>query len=60
MREHGFNRISDFIGKSLDAFTTHADLVERQRVAKAGGEGNQDAKTWTGDIERETNNLAAN
>jgi dihydroorotate dehydrogenase subfamily 1 len=62
MQEHGFKRLTDFIGKSLDAFTTHADLVERQREARAGNEGrtDQDAKTWTGDIEKETNQLAAN
>lgn len=62
MQEHGFTKLTDFIGKSLDAFTTHADLVERQRQAKAGnkGEGNQDAKAWTGDIAKDTDQLAAN
>jgi dihydroorotate dehydrogenase subfamily 1 len=62
MQQHGFTKLTDFIGKSLDAFTTHADLVERQRQAKAGnkGQGNQDAKVWTGDIAKDTDNLAAN
>ncbi|HZO15501.1 MAG TPA: NAD-dependent dihydropyrimidine dehydrogenase subunit PreA [Polyangiaceae bacterium] len=62
MREHGFSSPRDFIGKSLEHFTTHADLVERQRHAKAGlrGENNQDAETWKGDIAKETETLAAN
>jgi len=62
MQRHGFSRLEDFIGKSLGAFTTHADLVERQAAAKAGhkGKSNQDAETWKGDIATETENLAAN
>jgi dihydroorotate dehydrogenase subfamily 1 len=59
MQEHGFKNISDFIGKSLDAFTTHADLVARQAAAKAGNSGNsnRDAETWKGDIAKETDAL---
>jgi dihydroorotate dehydrogenase subfamily 1 len=62
MQEHGFTKLTDFIGKALDAFTTHADLVQRQREAKAGNEGqtNRDAETWQGDIAQETDKLAAN
>jgi dihydroorotate dehydrogenase subfamily 1 len=62
MQEHGFATVRDFVGKSLEHFTTHADLVERQKVAKAGhrGEGNKDAETWKGDIAKETDALAAN
>ncbi len=62
MQQHGFERLTDFIGKSLDAFTTHADLVERQRQAKVGnkGQGNLDEKAWTGDIAKDTDQLAAN
>jgi dihydroorotate dehydrogenase subfamily 1 len=62
MQEHGFAKVTDFIGKSLESFTTHADLVERQKRARAGlqGETNRDAETWKGDIEKETASLAAN
>lgn len=35
MEKHGFESLADFKGKSLDYFTTHADLVERQRARKA-------------------------
>jgi dihydroorotate dehydrogenase subfamily 1 len=62
MEKHGFSRLDDFIGKALGAFTTHADLVERQRAARAGtaGRSNLDAETWKGDIAKETDSLAAN
>ncbi len=35
MDQHGFKTVEEFRGKSLDYFTTHADLVERQAKAKA-------------------------
>jgi dihydropyrimidine dehydrogenase (NADP+)/dihydropyrimidine dehydrogenase (NAD+) subunit PreA len=35
MAKHNFERPSDFKGKSLDYFTTHADLVKRQSERKA-------------------------
>jgi dihydroorotate dehydrogenase subfamily 1 len=35
MDEHGFKSIDEFRGHSLQYFTTHADLVERQAQAKA-------------------------
>lgn len=35
MDKHGFNSIDDFRGHSLQFFTTHADLVQRQAQAKA-------------------------
>jgi dihydroorotate dehydrogenase subfamily 1 len=35
MDQHKFNRIEDFRGHSLQYFTTHADLVQRQKTAKA-------------------------
>ncbi|MEQ9319592.1 MAG: hypothetical protein RIF41_10565, partial [Polyangiaceae bacterium] len=61
MNKHGFENISEFVGKALDAFTTHADLVERQAAAKAGNQGktNRDADTWQGEIEKETDSLTA-
>ncbi len=59
MDKHGFASVEDFVGKSLDAFTTHADLVARQAAAKAGNRGqtNRDAETWRGDIQNETASL---
>src|SRR6202167_5265529 len=35
MEKHKFEKLSDFKGKSLDYFTTHADLVKRQADRKA-------------------------
>ena len=35
MEKHKFQTIADFKGKSLDYFTTHADLVKRQADRKA-------------------------
>lgn len=35
MDKHGFNTIEDFRGRSLQYFTTHAALVDRQREVKA-------------------------
>ncbi len=35
MAKHKFETLSDFKGKSLDYFTTHADLVKRQAERKA-------------------------
>jgi dihydroorotate dehydrogenase subfamily 1 len=35
MEQHGFGAIEDFRGQSLQYFTTHHDLVQRQAAAKA-------------------------
>lgn len=35
MAKHKFETLSDFKGKSIDYFTTHADLVQRQTARKA-------------------------
>ena len=35
MAKHKFETLADFKGKSLDYFTTHADLVRRQTERKA-------------------------
>ncbi|MCZ6597989.1 MAG: NAD-dependent dihydropyrimidine dehydrogenase subunit PreA [Planctomycetota bacterium] len=61
MKRHGFERVSDMVGKSLPYFTTHADLVARQLEAKRekAGQANRD-EMWQGDIARETDSLAAN
>lgn len=61
MKQHGFERISDFIGKSLPYFSTHADLVGRQRAAKIerAGRRNRDNE-WKGEIAKETADLTTN
>lgn len=51
MDKHGFNTIDEFRGHSLQYFTTHADLVQRQAQAKAAkrdGMVRQDTD-WAGD-----------
>lgn len=59
MVDHGFACVSDFVGKSLPYFTTHADLVTRQKAAKAerAGKSNRDSETWKGAIAKETDEL---
>ncbi len=51
--------VADLVGKSLPYFTTHADLVARQRASKRekAGQANRDATTWQGDIAKETDTL---
>jgi dihydroorotate dehydrogenase subfamily 1 len=55
MAKHKFETLADFKGKSLDYFTTHADLVKRQADRKAAQKAAAAAKTvkndaeWTGD-----------
>ena len=58
MGEKGFNSVTELIGVSLPYFTTHADLVERQRAAKRAkaGTANRDGM-WKGDIAKETDSL---
>jgi len=62
MADHKFEHLTDFVGKSLDHFTTHADLVARQKAAKAerAGATNRDAETWNGAIAKETDSLSTN
>src|SRR5207302_10872377 len=63
MVDHKFTNIREFIGKSLPFFTTHHDLVDRQksaRDAKAEKRSNRDAETWKGDISKETSGLVTN
>ena len=52
MAKHGFTSIEEFRGKSLPYFTTHMDLVARQRAAVAAkkakvGLGND--ADWSGE-----------
>eukprot|EP00878_Enallax_costatus_P016880 GHUV01017719.1.p1 GENE.GHUV01017719.1~~GHUV01017719.1.p1 ORF type:complete len:287 (+),score=66.06 GHUV01017719.1:179-1039(+) len=52
MRRHGFNSIDEFRGASLPYFTTHTDLVARQRKAVADRKaqvGLANDQAWTGD-----------
>ena len=61
MAQHGFTQITDFIGKALPQFSTHADLVQRQRAAKIerAGRRNRDNE-WKGEIAKETDQLTTN
>lgn len=60
MAEHDFTKLTDFIGVALPHFSTHADLVERQRQAKIAkaGQRNRD-NDWQGEIAKETDKLTA-
>jgi hypothetical protein len=67
MVDHKFANIREFIGKSLPYFTTHHDLVDRQRAAREQKESarakvaaGRDVETWKGDIARETTDLVTN
>lgn len=61
MTDHKFEHLSEMVGKSLPYFSTHADLVERQRQAKVAKVGaGKDAETWKGDIKSESAGLTSN
>ena len=62
MVDHEFTDLRQFIGKSLAFFSTHHDLVSRQKQAKADRAvaSNRDAETWKGAIARETESLTTN
>lgn len=65
MKMHNFSTIEDFRGASLDYFTTHTDLVKRQKEAiqqrKAIRKGLQSDKDWTGDgFVKETESMVSN
>ena len=51
MAKHQFETLADFKGKSLDYFTTHADLVRRQAERKATQKGAPHQKLVTADSE---------
>ncbi len=51
MEKHKFETIRDFKGKSLDYFTTHADLVKRQSERKAAQKAAASAKVVRSDGE---------
>ena len=63
MAKHNFNTIDDYKGKSLQYFTTHADLVRRQAEAKAAARAGMVKKDneWKGDeFVKQSDNLARN
>ncbi len=75
MTDQKFTTVREFVGKSLPYFSTHHDLVDRQRAsreakdaarAKSAGAGAgagkaaaQDVETWKGDISKETQGLVS-
>ncbi|MGQ0628429.1 MAG: NAD-dependent dihydropyrimidine dehydrogenase subunit PreA, partial [Phycisphaerales bacterium] len=66
MDRKGFKTIEDFRGHSLQYFTTHMDLVQRQAAAKAlekaalAGKVTKDTQ-WSGDkFVEQSQNLVAN
>jgi len=69
MTDHKFEHLRDFIGKSLPYFTSHHDLVDRQKASREAKEAARDKKsaarpkdveTWNGDIAKETGTLVTN
>jgi dihydroorotate dehydrogenase len=67
MIDRGFEHVSEMVGMSLQFFTTHHDLVDRQRAAREMKESarakvaaGRDVETWKGDIARETTDLVTN
>ncbi|CAN7000804.1 hypothetical protein IGI04_020230 [Brassica rapa subsp. trilocularis] len=65
MKQHNFSTIEDFRGHSLQYFTTHTDLVRRQKEAieqrKAERKGLKSDKDWTGDgFVKETESMVSN
>jgi dihydroorotate dehydrogenase subfamily 1 len=66
MADHKFTNIREFVGKSLPYFTTHHDLVDRQKAVRDAKEAARatktakDVETWKGDIAKETSTLVTN
>ena len=70
MEKHGFETLADFKGKSLEYFTTHADLVVRQKARKAAQAAEKEATEqrkmvqadteWSGDDFVAQSNALAN
>jgi dihydroorotate dehydrogenase subfamily 1 len=60
MTKHNFNSVSEFVGHSLQYFTTHAHLHELKQGKFEAKEIAKDTQ-WSGDdIDKQTNNLANN
>ena len=66
MTDQKFTNLREFVGKSLPYFTTHHDLVDRQKAARDAKEAARakknpmDVETWKGDIAKETSTLVTN
>lgn len=61
LRDHRLESVAELVGRSLPYFSTHADLVERQRAAKAAKVGHgRDSEVWKGELKRETEDLTSN
>lgn len=62
MTEHGFTSIDEFRGHALQYFTTHADLVKRQKEARLerAGKNRRDEEWGRDNITSKTNELTAN
>ncbi|MEO7733072.1 MAG: NAD-dependent dihydropyrimidine dehydrogenase subunit PreA [Kofleriaceae bacterium] len=66
MTDHKFGNLREFIGTSLPYFTTHHDLVDRQKATRDAKEAARssrtakDVETWKGDIAKETSTLVTN
>jgi dihydroorotate dehydrogenase subfamily 1 len=54
MVDHKFETVRELVGKSLEYFTTHADLVARQRAARQAAATGRDGELWKGSIAKET------
>ncbi len=60
MEKHGFNNIEEFRGHALQYFTTHADLVVRQREAMEERKGITKDDKWDGEtINKQTDDLTS-
>jgi dihydroorotate dehydrogenase len=61
MTDHHLETVRELVGKSLPYFSTHADLVQRQKAARAAKVGSaKDAETWKGEIKKEAESLVSN
>jgi len=66
--DHKFENLRASVGHCLPYFTTHHDLVDRQRAARDAKDAaraakvaaGRDAETWKGEIAKETNDLVTN
>ena len=58
LARHSFAAVGDVVGRSLPYFTTHANLVERQRQARSAKAGKSDLDgMWSGDIQSDADSL---
>jgi dihydroorotate dehydrogenase subfamily 1 len=62
MRDKGFNSLEEIIGRSLQYFSTHMDLVQKMKAAKRtkAGEASRDNEWAQKDITEKTAELTSN